>query len=160
MNYWICCHYDLDNCTTDLYLLLYCYLEINCLSLKLLVWCLLPYPEPISRQGCCKPLHCPNLVRSWHTAKLPPVSSCPGTKGFCSSQPRENPTEGFISGSKTRGKKLPSFFLLFSKQTKGHAWPRMKCPRKSPTSSLSCRWDRGRAVLASCLAVGIISPFL
>lgn len=87
VNYWICCHYNLDNCTTDLYLLLYCYLEINCLSLKLLGWCLLLYPEAISRQGCYEPLHCPNSGMM-----LFPASSSPGTEGFCSSQPRENPT--------------------------------------------------------------------
>lgn len=87
VNYWICCHYNPDNCTTDLYLLLYCYLEINCLSLNLLGWCLLLYPEPISRQGCYEPLHCSNSGML-----LFPASSSPGTEGFCSSQPRENPT--------------------------------------------------------------------
>lgn len=40
----------------DLYLLQYCYLEIDCLSLKLLVWCLLSYPKLTSCWGCLKPL--------------------------------------------------------------------------------------------------------
>lgn len=42
------CHLDLNNCTTDLYLLLYCYSQTNCLSLKLLVWCLSPHPKLLS----------------------------------------------------------------------------------------------------------------
>lgn len=55
-NYWICYDNNPDNCTTDLYLLLYCYLEINCLSLKLL-WFLLQYPRLIKTwQGHLKPL--------------------------------------------------------------------------------------------------------
>lgn len=41
VSYWIHYFFYLDNCTNDLYLLLYCCGEINYLSLKLLVWCLL-----------------------------------------------------------------------------------------------------------------------
>ena len=37
MIYWIYCCFDLGNCTTDSYLLLCCYSEINCLPQELLV---------------------------------------------------------------------------------------------------------------------------
>lgn len=60
VTYWVCCGSDLDNCATDPYLLLCCYLEINYWSLKLSVWCWLLYPEPLTQQGYRKLLQ---LVR-------------------------------------------------------------------------------------------------
>ena len=52
----MCCCYSLDNCTNNLSLLPHHYLEVNCLSLKLLVSCLLSHPKPITQQGCLKSL--------------------------------------------------------------------------------------------------------
>ena len=46
-----------DNHTPDPYLWPQYYLEINCLSLKLLIWCLLLYLEPVTWWGHLKPLH-------------------------------------------------------------------------------------------------------
>lgn len=48
VSYWICCHFSLDNCTTDMCSFLYYYTEMTCLSLNLLVWDLLTYPESIN----------------------------------------------------------------------------------------------------------------
>lgn len=56
VNYWICCCYSLDNCTSNLSLLPHHDLDINCLSLKLFISCLLSHPKPIIQQGCLKPL--------------------------------------------------------------------------------------------------------
>lgn len=53
VNYWTCC-FSTDNCTTDWYLLLCCYLDINNLSVKLLVCCLLPYRNA-TQQGHLNP---------------------------------------------------------------------------------------------------------
>lgn len=57
LSYSISCCKNTDNYTPDLYLLLQHYLEINCLSLKLLVWCLLPYLESVTWWGHLKPLY-------------------------------------------------------------------------------------------------------
>lgn len=48
---------NLDNHSPGLYLILQCYLEINCLSLKLLVWCLLPYLESVTQWCHLKPFY-------------------------------------------------------------------------------------------------------